>query len=258
MVRGTIHPLHLNTLAYLFATFVISVYLLIFNRESLKIKSKKGITMGVITGILSSVVADSLVLFGLQTASSINWSILSRLNILVTFTFALILLKEKPKLLKIIAVLVSILGAFLVVYNPGAEFTFQIGNLLFLGAVVAFSLCNITTQLALKYLSVTQLIFIRITSSALILTIITLLFFPFQEISAWLFILFDGIIVILATLLVNIVIKRAGAAFFSIATNLTPVITVFFAMLIVKELPSVSQIAGGSLIIASVFLYLKR
>jgi drug/metabolite transporter (DMT)-like permease len=255
IVRVFISPLHLNFLINVLATLVVGFYLLMTKPSGLKIRSPKGLGYGILAGILGSGVADLLVLLGLQSSSSINWGILSRLMILTTFLLSVLFLKERFSWLKIFSVFLSIIGAFLVVFRFQISLVFNPGDLLFLGAVIAFGFLNIISQKALEYLTVSQLTFMRVSIGAIVLAIPVFLFFPIKEVSRWSLVVLNTFFLIAGINLVNLVIKKAGASFFSLSSNLVPVFTVIFAVFLLGDQPTLFQILGGILIISSIFLF---
>lgn len=255
IIRVFISPLHLNFLMNLLGTLIVGLYLLATKPEALKIRSRKGLWFGVLAGILGSGVADLLVLLGLQMSSSINWGILSRLLVPATFLFSVIFLKERFSWLKILCVFLSIVGALLVIFNCQVFLSLNTGDLLFLGAVIAFGLLNIISQKALKYLSIIQLTLMRIGFGALFLALPVFFFFPIKEVVSWPLVLLNTFFLIAGINLVNLIIKKAGASFFALSSNLVPVFTVIFAVFLLKEKPTLYQVLGGLLIITSIFLF---
>lgn len=257
VVRNTLPPLHLNFLAYGLSFIIFLIYLVLFNRKALKIKSKKGLTFGILTGLSASVVADTFVLLGLQTSSSINWGILSRLAAFVTFVLALVFLKEKSNMVKILALIISVVGAFLVIYTPGTKIIFNRGDLLFVGAFIAFGLANIFSQKALEFLSLSQLTFLRLFSAAVVFGIIVFVFFPVKQVSTWGFIFYNAASLIVGTSLISLIIKKSSGSFFAVASNLVPVFIIILSIFFLKEYPLPIQLAGGTLIIGGVILFQK-
>lgn len=257
IVRNILPPLHLNFLAYSFASIFFLIYLIFFNRKSLRIKSKKGLTFGILTGLSASVVADTFVLLGLQSSSSINWGILSRLAAFVTFLLALVFLKEKSNKIKVLALIVSFIGALLVIYTPGTKLNFNRGDLFFIGGFIAFGLANIFSQKALQFLSLSQLTFSRLFSAAVVYGIVVFAFFPIKQISAWGFVIYNAISLIIGISLISLIIKKSSGSFFAVASNLVPVFIIILSILFLKEYPLPIQLVGGALIISGVILFQK-
>ncbi len=257
LVRGEISPIHLNFLTYSIASVGLIFILGVFDRKAFKIKPGKGLFLGILSALVVSVVADLFVLFGLKYSSSINWGFLSRLSIVVTFALAVTFLKEKSSKLKLLAIAISIFGAILIVANPGTSFKVNFGDLMFVGAVLAFAVGNIIVQMALKHITSSQLILIRIVTTSIVLAIITFVFNPITKITSWWFIILNSIILIASLFLINYVIKKEGAAFFTMVASLIPLFIVIFSAIFLREYPTLNQILGGGLVIWSIALFQK-
>lgn len=257
-VRTNLPPLHLNYFSYLLAAALLITYFFFFKREALKIKSAKGLTFAVFAGIFGSVFADLLALIGMQYSSSVNWGILSRLSTILTFLLAVLLLKERSTRAKVFSVILSSTGAFLVIYKPAGVSAFNKGDLIFLIAAASFAACNVASQKAMEYLSAGQLTLLRSVTAAIVLGAITLIFLPVKEITSPLFILYNSLNLIAGIGLVSFIIKKAGASFFSVGSNLVPIFTVLIAALVLKESPTLLQLLGGTLVIGSILLYQKK
>jgi len=256
-LKSSIDPLNLNFFTYLFSASILTTYTLLFKKETFKFKSRKGLVLAIVSGIIGSVVADLAVVYGLKVSSSINWGIISRLSILVTFFLAVFMVNEKVNLTKIIAVIISLIGVLLVVYKPGSKVILNTGDLLFLIALFCFSYSNILSQQALEYITVLQLTYIRFATTAIVLGILFFAFSHFEKVTIWGFIIFNGLSFIVGITLVNIIIKKAGATFFAIASNMVPIFIAVLSIFILKEAPTLTQIIGGIAIISSIFLFEK-
>lgn len=161
----------------------------------------------------------------------------------------------------IICVVVSILGVYLVVganisgHNSHGNLT---GNLLMLGAAVCFTAYNIVTRpLGKKY---SQL---AIVTYQTLFATISLIPLSLLERNSWrpvsltviLNVIFLGIFCsALGYYLYVYALKKMGIGTVSIFINLIPVVTVASSYLILHETVGPAQMAGGALIILSVYL----
>ena len=144
-------------------------------------------------GLNSSVIGDSLIFLGLLSSSAINWGILSLLIALVTFILSVKFLAEKSTKIKIIALTLSLLGAFIVVYKPGQSLIFNTGDIFFLLGVIIYAAGNLLNKKALDYLTVFQVMYFRLLTAAIILGIII---FATKQINfnlPWLFIFISSV-----------------------------------------------------------------
>lgn len=257
-LKSSINPLNLNFFTYLFSASILTIYALSFKKETFIFKSRKGLMLGIVSGIIGSVMADLAVVYGLKNSSSINWGIISRLSVLMTFFLAIFMVNEKVNLRKIIAIIISLIGVLLVVYKPGSKVILNIGDILFLVALFCFSYSNILCQQALEHITIWQLTYLRFASTAIVLGILFFVFSHFEKITVWGFIIFNGLSFIAGITLVNIIIKKAGATFFAITSNMVPIFIVIFSIFILKQAPTLFQILGGTAIIGSILIFEKR
>lgn len=93
---------------------------------------------------------------------------------------------------------------------------------------------------------------------AFILGLVTYFFSPIKAAPPSGFIIFNALVGLIGFNLVNYAIQKGGAAFFSIVSNVLPLFTIVFSFVIFKNLPVLTQIAGGLLIVFSIFLFQKK
>ncbi len=240
--------------SYVTTLLLTVTYALIRNSRKLIVKSIRGWTLGALVGISASVLADSFILIGLQSAPSLNWGILSQLGVPLTFLFAVLWLSERFNISKILAILVSIVGAVLVVVQTNQKLDFGLGNLWFLSAVVFLAMANILSQYALRSMTILQLNFVRLLTAVIILGL-GLWIWPTGGRVVWWIAIVNGTAILIGMSLVSLTIQKAGAAFFSIGANLIPVFIALFSILIFGIWPTSYQIMGGVLIIISIWIF---
>lgn len=257
-VRGRIDPLHLNFLTYFISAIILASYFLLFKRKEFVILPKKKISLMFFVALTGWILADLFTVYGLKLSSSTNYSLLSRLGIFVVFILSIIFLKEKSFFTKIIALLIAFIGGLLVVYKFNSSLTINIGDLFFLLSMIVQSISTISKQKVTEHMDSLQLTFLLFTYAAIILGLITFIFFPIKSIGYYQFIIFNSILNLTGYCLVNYAIQEGGAVVFTLASNLLPVFTIIFSFLILKQLPIYTQLIGGILIIFSIFIFLKK
>lgn len=240
--------------SYLVTLSLTVIYALFRSPKSLLIKSARGWTFGILCGISASVLADSFILIGLQTMPSLNWGILSLLTTPLTFAFAVMWLSERLKVSKILAVLLSIVGALLVVVQSNQRLDWGLGNVWFLTAVFFLTIANIFNQSALRTLTILQLNFIRLLTAVVILGL-GLVIFPSHGRVVWWAPVLNGTAILIGMTLISLTIKKAGVAFFSLGSNLVPIFIAIFSLIIYGIWPTFTQVIGGGLIIFSIWLF---
>jgi len=257
-LKTTIPPLQLNFFNNLGAVVILTIFIYSTKPSILKSIPKTGLKYAILVGLTASAIGDTLLYLGLQFSSAINWGILSLLIALVTFILSVKFLAEKSTKGKIMALILSLTGALIVIYRPGTVMGFNLGDLFFLAAVVMYAVANILNQKALEFLTVFQLLYLRLLTAVLALSLVLILTVPKIGNLPWMFIAINSLWLILAISLVNIIMKRAGATFFSLSINLIPVFTVVLAAFFFKEVATVYQLSGGVLVIGSIFLFNKK
>lgn len=175
----------------------------------------------------------------------------------------IIFYKEKMSFLKLIGVVVSFVGVYLILSNHQIEGAtnykqFYLGLAMMMGAIgswVIYSL--IMRRLSGKYSSIT------ITYYQFIIGTICFIPFTFQENILWNQI--DNIIIMnllylsvicsaLAFLLYNYVIGIMGASQSSVYLNLMPLITMIASVIIFDEILTTWQIIGSGVVIISIYI----
>lgn len=257
-VRNFIHPLHLNFLSYFLASFILTIYFLIFNKKSLVFTQNNKIFPFFILAFSGWMCADFFATYGMKFSSSTNYAILTRLMIFVVFIFSILFLKEKSNKFKILSTILSVIGGFFVIYNFKSSFKINIGDIFFLGTVFTQSISSITRQKVTKHMSSLQLTYLMFLYATIVLGCITFIFLPIKILPDYKIILFNSITALVGFSLVNYAIQKGGAVFFTLVATLLPVFTVIFSFIILKQMPIFSQFIGGLLIIASIFLFQKN
>ena len=258
IMKSSMSPIHLNFLAYVVASVILVLGIGLFSKKDLTGHSAPGIKYGVLTGFTASVVGDIAAMAGLRFSSSMNWGLLSRLSLPVTFLLAVVFLHEKATKHKLAAVLVALLGVFLVVYRWGSVVVLNRGDLFFFVAVLGFSIGNILSKKAMNYVSSLQLSLYRIISAAIMLSFFVFFFYPIESSINWVAVVIVGLSFVLGIVLVNYIIKKAGVSFFAVGATLVPVFVMIFSVLFMHEQPRAMQLLGGVLIISSILLFEKK
>ncbi|OGK20339.1 hypothetical protein A2866_04640 [Candidatus Roizmanbacteria bacterium RIFCSPHIGHO2_01_FULL_39_8] len=257
-VRGTIEPLHLNFLSYLLISIVLTIYYLFFNRRTFLLKPNTKALPFFLIALFGWVIADFSAVYGLKFSSSANYSMLSRLMIFVVFTLSVVFLKEKITKKKLFAIAISFVGGFLVIYHFGSQIKINAGDIFFLITVLTLSASSVARQKVTKHISSFQLTYLLFVYATVILGTATFIFMPIQSILSYQFIIFNSIVALVGFSLVNYAIQKGGAVFFTLVSTLLPVFTILFSFLILKQLPIATQLIGGTLIIVSIFIFLKK
>ncbi len=257
-VRNYIHPLHLNFLSYFVASIILTLYFVLFNKKDFVLKPDKKIVPFFILAIAGWMFADFFATYGLKFSTSINYSILSRLMIFVVFVLSMLFLKEKSNKYKIVSTILSVIGGFFVIYNFKNTLQINTGDIFFLGTVLTQSISSVTRQKVTKRMTSFQLTYLMFLYATFILGLITFIFLPLKILPSLKIILFNSITALIGFSLVNYAIQKGGAVFFTLVATLLPVFTIIFSFIILRQVPILTQIIGGILIITSIFLFQKK
>lgn len=254
-IKSAIHPLHLNFLTCLTSFILMTIYFAIFDRKMFLVKQTKNNLTFFFLAVFTWVLADLSSIFGLQISSSINFSIISRLQTFITYFLAVLIFKESFKKNKLIAIFISFLGSLIVIISWQTNLKISFGDSLFLIFAFLISVSGLIRQKVTKTMNPFQMTYLMYGLASLLLGIIVFFFKPLTNIDVPLFILFNALLSLSGFSLVNYAIHQGGAAFFSVTASLLPVFTAFFSFLILKQLPSINQIFGGVIIATGIFLF---
>jgi drug/metabolite transporter (DMT)-like permease len=202
-------------------------------------------------------------LTGLSWTSATNGSLIVALNPLLTTVLSALWLKERVRPLQAAGLLLALLGVGVVVTNGSLEvlrrLTFNPGDLLMLGAPLAWALYTIFGKKVLAW-------FDPLPATAYAALIGTLLLLPAAAIEGSLLTgatrlsAYGWMSVLQLALLGTVVgfvwwydgVAELGAARASVFVNLVPIFGVLLSALILSERVTVSQLAGGILVVVGV------
>jgi drug/metabolite transporter (DMT)-like permease len=195
---------------------------------------------------------------GLQYTTASNASMLVAAIPIFTLTIESIRHKQKLALFTLAMILVSIGGVYLILFEDGlpdfSSDTF-LGNLLVFGAMMSWiAYTYISKRLSAKYNS------LKITTIQTFCSIPLFVPFLLHEIPAWrmpsslslLNLAFLGILCSAAAYVAFLYgLQKLGPVIPSAFLNLMPVVTIVTGMVLLAEIPTLTQIIGATLIIGS-------
>lgn len=257
-LRNSITPLHLTFLTNLFAFILITAYLLFFNRKFFKIKFTKKSFWIFTAATLTWMIADISSMFGLKYSSSINMSLISRLQVIITYVLAVIFFKETLTKNKTVAAILAFVGGLFVVYDFKSAVAINPGDLLFLLFSISITVSSLFRQKIYKHLPAIQLTYFMYGISALFFGAVTIIFFPLKTVPVPGFILSNSIIALLGFICVNTAIGLGGATFFSVVSSILPLFTAILAFFILGNAPLMTQVVGAVIITYSIYLFTKK
>jgi drug/metabolite transporter (DMT)-like permease len=202
---------------------------------------------------------------GLMYTSASNASMIVAAVPIFTLLSEVLFYKLKINVKMIFCIVLSIIGVYLVITVTGKlDFSSSMfkGNLLMLGAMIAWVIYTIINKgLSTKYSS------LLMTAYQSIISIFIFIPFIIPEAGSWkkltlvplLNLLYLGVFCsAFAYFFYNYAVKRIGPTISSAFLNLIPVVSVFFACLILGESLYLIQIAGMILIMLSLYLLSRK
>ena len=256
-LRGSIHPVQMMFLTNVTSFLLLTLFHGVSNKKVFQIRLQKPILSLFLLATALWIIADMSSMIGLTISSSVNLSILSRLQLFITYIGAVLFLGEGFSGKRILAILLAFVGSLLTVMH-GQSIIFSVGDILFLIFTVAISISGLLRQKIAGGMSVHQMTYFMYGISSLVTGIVMLFVAPLHSIPIPGFILGNAFLALLGFTCVNYAIGKGGASQFSLVSSILPFITALFSLLVLKEIPSMYQMVGGAVIVLSIFLFLDK
>lgn len=255
-------PILFAGLSTLVASITLFIFIL-FKRDLKSLKNKDTIkyTLGITLFII--IIPSILIFTGSSKTSGINTTILLQSEILFTFLIFGLFSIEKITIRKTIGALLVLIGTFFIVYNGSTDI--NTGDLLIIAGTFFYPIGNFFAKKALKVGPPSTILFIRSFLGGIVLIAISLIFenqsTSLEKLSNyWSLILLNGIFIYhLSKLLWYEGIKRidiSKAIPISVGGYLA--FSLLFAILFLKEIPTVYQLIGFIAVIGGIFVLLKK
>lgn len=256
-VRGQISPLQLLFLTNSLCFFLLTMVLVLTKRPIFPVVISQKTAIAFLAGTALWIVADIASLVGFTTSSSVNFSIISRLQLFMTYVGTVLFLGERFVGRKALALLLAFAGTILAVYSNQA-IQMRPGDLLFLVFALAISGSGLLRQKVGKHVPVLQATYYMFGISALVSGILVYFFAPIHSVPVPGFIAINAVLGLVGFGMVNYAIARGGAAQFAMVSSLLPFMTVVFAYLVLRETPTLQQCLGGVVILLSIVLFVRN
>lgn len=254
-LRTSVHPIQLMFLTNAASFFLLTVFHIATNRGIFRIRLSRSTWVFFLVATVLWISADMSSMIGLSISSSVNLSILSRLQLFVTYIGAVMFLGEAYTPLRVVALILAFCGSLLTVVR-GQTLVFTTGDILFLVFTAAISVSGLLRQKISGRISVHQMTYLMYGISSVVTGICTVVFAPIHTIPVPGFIPVNALLSLLGFTCVNYAIAKGGAAQFSLVSSMLPFITAIFSYFLLKEVPTPYQLIGGMIIIGSILLFL--
>ncbi len=255
-------PILFAGLSTLMASITLFFYIL-YKKDLKSLKDKDTIkyTLGITLFII--IIPSILIFTGSSKTSGINTTILLQSEILFTFIIFGLFTAEKITLKKLIGALIVMTGTLFIIYNGSLEI--NTGDLLIIAGTFFYPIGHIFAKKALKISSTSTILFIRSFLGGIVLICISLLF-ENQDSSLtkiaiyWPLILFNGIFIYhLSKVLWYEGIKRLDISkAIPIGVGGYPAFSLLFAIVFLKEIPTIYQLIGLGTIVIGIFILIRK
>ncbi len=204
-------------------------------------------------------------LAGIDRTTAGNTAIIMSSLPMWTAFLAVGFLKERLTFLAWIGLTITFVGTLVVTFAERQVETsseYLLGNLILLGAALAWAVGTVVSRPIMKYVTPIQLAFIALAT--------TLPFHflmvgdGFRDLSRFLewrnlgSLIYSGAFSTgLAYAMWNYGVQKLGAAYSAVYQNLVPVVALIASWLLIAEIPSVAEIAGGAVIICGLLVVRK-
>ena len=238
------------TLAFWTIMFAIPFWGILLYKERDELRTVPKVGIYVLLGMgLNSIILTILEPFAIKFSTAINYSFLIRSVLLFTVLFAVMFLNEKLTRKKVVLVVLTLIGAYLLT-TKGQLISLSLGDgLTLLEAVLIAFGNNILGKLSTKNMSANIasagsffVSIVPVSVIALINNAVSFPKFPFLLLGITIF-------SILITLMRFRAYRHASASYVTMVFSFTPVFVTLIAYLLLHEVITPIQIVGGGLMV---------
>ncbi len=244
--------------AYFFAALISSIIFATLLIKEKKLKDffiKKYLWIPITIGLFG-VINNVSYFYAYQLTSIANATFVHYLAPVLVMIFSPLILAEKTKKRMWYSVILSLIGLFILLDMK--NFNLSTGIFLAFLSAIGYSFGIIFFKKALKYYSSKEIIFSQMFFSTIILLPFIFYLKPVIAYSDIFPLITLGVIYQgFAVLLFITALKNLPSQNVSIVTYLEPIGAVLLALLILKEIPSLTTIIGGAIILISSYLIIK-
>lgn len=186
-------------------------------------------------------------------------SLLARMGTIFGLAFGILWLKERLTRGEQAGAFLAVVGVFIISFQPGAEGSNALlGTVLVLTSTFTYALHAAIVKRNGGEIDFTNFLLFRMTTSCFFLLIFTIgrgeLVWP-SGTEVWLILLLTATVnVTISRSLYYMVMRRIELSILTVLLTLTPVITIFWSMLLFGERPSLQGFVGGAAVILGVIL----
>lgn len=253
-------PMTLTLVRWLIAVIVLLP--LVWWKEKRLVPAKAALVPLFLMGITGVALFNIFQFLALERTTSTNAGLISTMNTMSIALFSFAFLKEKINGLQLLAMVLSLIGVFLVLSKGDWQllwhFQLNTGDLWMVAAVCVWGLYSVCSKWAMQTTSPLMATLYAGLFGVLILVPFTITDFTFSEIdsSFILSLLYTGVIsTVVCMVFWNIGVQQLGATTSGIFLNFNPIFTALLAFLFIGEQLSWLQGIGGIIVILGCYLF---
>ncbi|WP_342557905.1 DMT family transporter [Lysinibacillus sp. FSL P4-0201] len=253
-------PMTLTLVRWLIAVMVLLP--LVWWKEKRLVPAKAALVPLCLMGITGVALFNIFQFLALERTTSTNAGLISTMNTMSIALFSFAFLKEKINGLQLLAMVLSLIGVFLVLSKGDWQllwhFQLNTGDLWMVAAVCVWGLYSVCSKWAMQTTSPLMATLYAGLFGVLILVPFTITDFTFSEIdsSFILSLLYTGVIsTVVCMVFWNIGVQQLGATTSGIFLNFNPIFTALLAFLFIGEQLSWLQGIGGIIVILGCYLF---
>lgn len=242
----------------LIATAEIAVYLALFRKIDLQVLRdhlKFFLTIGFLVAAATVLSYTAVTYIDAGTAS-----LLARFSAVITLALSYFWLHEKLSRNEWIGGAISILGAFIISFQPGD--VFRVGSLILLGGITAYSLHIAVVKRYGDDIEFGNFFLYRVGMTALFLA----LFLGVSgeatlptSLNVWLLLAVAATVdVVISRILYYWVLRQMTLGAHTILLTISPFVTVIWSLILFREIPTIQALVGGVIVTAGVVLVTRR
>ncbi|MFJ7372982.1 DMT family transporter [Lysinibacillus capsici] len=253
-------PMTLTLVRWLIAVIVLLP--LVWWKEKRLVPAKAALVPLFLMGITGVALFNIFQFLALERTTSTNAGLISTMNTMSIALFSFAFLKEKINGWQLLAMVLSLIGVFLVLSKGDWQllwhFQLNTGDLWMVAAVCVWGLYSVCSKWAMQTTSPLMATLYAGLFGVLILVPFTITDFTFSEIdsSFILSLLYTGVIsTVVCMVFWNIGVQQLGATTSGIFLNFNPIFTALLAFLFIGEQLSWLQGIGGIIVILGCYLF---
>lgn len=209
-----------------------------------------------ILGLSASGLAHFFLFFGQNFTSAVNAGFLVKVTTLFTVLFAFFLVKERLRVVDLVAIGVSFLGVFLL--SSEGRFFFRIGDILIILSSLFLGFSNAFAKKLMRNHSSRTIVFWRTLFGLPLLFMFSLILSGNPFSSFGYFVLFNGFFLAITIIFLYKSIEVIGPSLSSTLFFISPLFSTIFAVFLLNESISIIQLIGGGVILFGTYLIIRR